>query len=190
MDGSIGSSFLLSVVVGLTDCGPASYEVSASCESSKKCKVQGKISGTFGGGKKDMSLYQRLLSMAATEIPDAAEFAIDISGSSVAFPGAGVTTLRLVNEAMGVEVASRQFSWVRIGNTLRLNDPGAVNAWVASDGGSATTLRYSMGQIQVGASPGPNTINVASQYRGISRASASSDFVACTIYASPYPCRQ
>jgi len=190
MKSVLGSSFLLSVVAGLTGCGPATYEVSASCESDKKCKVQGKISGTFGGGKKEVPLYQRLLSLAASEIPDAAEFAIDVSGSSVAFPGSGITTLRLVNEASGVEVASREFSWVRVGSTLRLNDPNAVNAWVASDGGSATTLRYSMGQIQVGAIPGPNTINVASQYRGISRASASSDFVACTIHASPYPCKQ
>ncbi len=190
MKTALCSSFLLAAIVGLSGCSPVSYEVSASCESSKRCKVQGKVSGTFGGGKKDMPLYQRLLSLASTEIPDAADFAIDISGSSVAFPGAGITKLRLVDEATGVEVASRDFAWMRAGDTLRLSDPNAVNAWVASDGGSATSLRYTMGQIDVGAKPGPNTISVASQYKGVSRAAASSDFVACTIYPSPYPCRQ
>ncbi|HDS1040509.1 TPA: hypothetical protein QDZ42_003393 [Stenotrophomonas maltophilia] len=179
---------LLAAVVGLSGCGPASYEVSAGCEQGKRCKIQGKISGTFGG-KSNAPLYQRLLSLTSAELPDANDFVIDVGGSSVAFPGSGSTRLRLVDESTGREVASRSFAWVRAGNTLRLDDPNAVNAWVAAEGGSANALRYDMGQINVGARPGPNTIVVASKYRGISRASMSSDFTVCTIYPSPYPCR-
>lgn len=133
-------------------------------------------------------IYQRLAALAVSEIPDAALFEIDLSGSSVTYPSTGNVTLTLYDSAGGVAVAARQFSWYRSGTVLRLTDPDSANAWAAAEGGSANELRYALATVSANANPGEQIISVASRYEGATTASASSTFTVCTKDPSPYQC--
>lgn len=170
-------------------CGPTEWQLSASCEETKKCRIEGRIGGKIGGGERDGLLwFERILLASSTQIPDAAQFEIDVSGSSVAFPAQGSVTLLLSDGRQGVTIAARQFQWHRTGNILRLVDPDGANAWAATVGGPATELRYDLAAFDVGAVPGPNTIAAASRYDGATKAASVSDFNVCTKYPSPYQC--
>jgi len=179
----------LGIVLVLTSCGSVEWQLGASCEQSKKCRIEGKIGGKVGHGlRESILLHQRLLAVALAELPDAAHFEIDVSGSTVAFPTTGDVLLSLVDTRNGTVTAKRQYAWRRTGVTLRLADPDAVNAWAAASGGSADELRYTLNPFFVGAAPGPNTIATASRYRGVRRAASVSDFNVCTKYPSPHQC--
>ncbi|MBN5049645.1 hypothetical protein D3C81_1486970 [compost metagenome] len=177
------------IAVGTAGCGPVEWQVSASCEETKKCRIEGKIGGKIGGGERSsIPWYERLLKSSTSEIPDAAQFDIDISGSSVAFPANGLVTLLLFDSRLGAATAARQFHWQRSGNSLTLSNPDEVNAWAAGAAGTADELRYDLAAFDVGAVPGPNTIAASSRYQGATKAASVSDFQVCTKYPSPYQC--
>lgn len=184
---------LVVAAIGITlttaGCGPTEWQLSASCEESKKCRIEGRIGGKIGGGERDgLRWFDRIMLASAAEVPDAARFEIDVSGSSVAFPANGSVTLQLFDPQQGVTIASRQFQWHRTGNILRLVDPDGANTWAAAESGPATELRYDLATFDVGAAPGPNTIAAASRYGGATKAASVSDFQVCTKYPSPYQC--
>lgn len=140
------------------------------------------------GRARRLRWFDRIMLASAAEVPDAARFEIDVSGSSVAFPANGSVTLQLFDPQQGVTIASRQFQWHRTGNILRLVDPDGANTWAAAESGPATELRYDLATFDVGAAPGPNTIAAASRYGGATKAASVSDFQVCTKYPSPYQC--
>lgn len=172
-----------------TGCGPMEWQLSASCEENKKCRMEGRIGGKIGGGERDgLPWFERILLASTSEVPDAAQFEIDVSGSSIAFPANGSVTLLLFDGRQGATIAARQFQWHRTGTILRLVDPDGANAWAAAASGPATELRYDFATFDVSAAPGPNTIAAASRYGGATKAASVSDFQVCTKYPSPYQC--
>lgn len=181
------------VAIGITltsaGCGPMEWQLSASCEETKKCRIEGRIGGKIGGGERNgLPWFERILQASTSEVPDAPQFEIDVSGSSIAFPANGSVTLLLFDGRQGSTIAAKQFQWHRTGTLLRLVDPDGANAWAAAAAGPATELRYDLATFDVGAAPGPNTIAAASRYRGATKAASVSDFQVCTKYPSPYQC--
>lgn len=176
---------ILTASLGMTGCA-TSWEVSATCSQTAKCSATGKIGGTFD--KRSIPLHEKILMTALADVPDASQFELDLCGSTVTYPSTGTVTLTLFNTTTNTAVAARQFAWYRSGNTLRLSDPNAVNAWAASDGGNANELRYTLARTDVAANPGENVITVTSKYQGSQTATSSSSFVRCTTYPSPYLC--
>ncbi|UYK76502.1 hypothetical protein NG825_19100 [Xanthomonas sacchari] len=184
---------VLAIAMALAGCGGSvHWNVKASCTQKGGCGAEGEIGGTWGGGggKESIPLYQRMLAAAAADVPDASLFEIDVSGSTVGYPENGTVRLILTNTQTGAVQASAMFNWYRSGNSLRLSDPGAVNAWSAAEGGTANKLTYRLTPFVVSAPAGPNTVVFSSKYEGVQTASATTQFTKCTTYPSPYLCSQ
>lgn len=182
---------MIAVCSSLTGCmNTVSWSIEGNCSAKASCSVSGKIGGTFGGPgeKQSLPIYEKLLAVAASDIPDASLFEIDVTGSTISYPTNGLVTLTLVDTNTSVVTAAKQFSWYRSGNILRLSDPNAVNSWATSNGGTANELRYTLERMTTSAAVGPNTISVKSKYQGVQTASATSQFTVCSRYPSPYMC--
>lgn len=156
----------------------ANWKVSASCDTDKKCQAGGEISGTLGGGGGSPQLRSSML--MATTIPDAAQFYIDTTGSTVAYPATGTVTISLINSSTKSVQAAKLFAWTRSGSIIRLTDPNAVNAWASVNGGSADKMTYQMTRFQADYGIGDQQIKVTSVYEGTATASATSSFYSCT----------
>lgn len=169
----------------LSGCAGVSWKAGASCDTTKKCEIHGEISGSSA---RSQSLIASMLS--ASEAADAAQFVVDVSGSTVPYPSQGTVTVSLVESSTGTVQASRLFDWTRSGNTIRLVDPNAVNAWAAANGGSADAMRYRLTKFQSDYGLGSQTIAVSSAYEGVTNASAVSTFESCSPHGvyRPTPC--
>lgn len=128
--------------------------------------------------------------LAAAEIPDAYQFHIDVSGSTVSYPNTGTAILKLTDAESGIAIAARTFGWTRTGNLIRLTEPDAVNTWASSVSGNIGGMTYTLNPFTVVAQPGLQTVALKSVYEGTATASATSTFVKCTTYPSPYLCMQ
>lgn len=177
---------LVLATAAITGCAHTmAWEAEASCSQKDKCAISGKISGTLGGNAQ--SLLNSML--VATDIPDAALFEIDVTGSSITYPATGTATLTLTDSGTGTVQAAKLFAWYRTGTVLKLTDPSAVNAWAASEGGSADALTYKISPFTAGGTTsGQNTISVKSKYDGAVTASAVSTFTSCSKYNTPALC--
>jgi hypothetical protein len=172
--------------VALAGCA-ANWKVKAACDTTKKCSIEGEIGGTF---PKSQSLSYAMLS--TSDVSDAADFYIETSGSTIAYPATGTVTINLINSSTGAIRASKLFAWTRTGTVIKLTDPSAVNAWAAASGGDADSMKYRMTRFQSDYGIGNQTIAAASVYEGTVTATATSTFQSCTppgVY-SPYPCAQ
>lgn len=128
--------------------------------------------------------------MVAADVADAAQFAIDVSGSTIVYPSTGTVTLILKNSDTGVVLAMRDFSWARTGSLLKLSHPDAVNDWALAAGGDANELTYKLANFPMNSGYGEQIVSVASTYEGTVTASATSTYYRCTSYPSPYQCMQ
>lgn len=179
----------ISVAIATAGCAGATWNVKAGCKTDGDCSIEGSIGGTIpGGGGQNRSLAARMLT--STQVLDAADFEIDVSGSTISYPSTGKVTLTLKDRSTGAVQAARQFDWVRTNNILRLDDPDAVNVWAASEGGSANDLSYKLARFDSAAPPGEHVISTKSKYLGQVTATSTSHFSICTPYPSPYPCMQ
>lgn len=169
----------------LSGCAGVNWKAGASCDTTKKCEIHEEI---LGSSARSQSLMASLLS--ASEAADAAQFVVDVSGSTVPYPAQSTVTVSLVDSSSGAVQASRLFDWTKSGNTIRLVDPNAVNAWAAANGGSADTMRYRLTKFQSDYGSGSQTIAVRSAYEGVTNASAVSTFGSCAPHGvyRPTPC--
>ena len=179
---------------GCATTSQGTWEISGKCSglpSKPSCEIGGKIGGTWGGGgggnKKLVALAQQVL--VAADVADAAQFSIDVSGSTITYPDSGIVTLMLKNRSTGVVRATKDFSWIRSGSILKLADPDSVNNWALSSGGDANEITYSLKRFQVNSGYGEQVISVASKYEDVVTAAATSTYYRCTAYPSPYACR-
>lgn len=174
---------------GLTGCATTgSWSIEGTCDTSRKCSVGGKVGGTWGGGEKK-SIYQGMMLALAANLPDAALFEIDVSGSSIGFPSSGLVTMTLVDTTTNVTIAAQQFPWTKVGGALKLSDPDAVNSWAVEKGGTADEMRYTLARFNASAPAGDNVISGTSKYQGVATASFTSRFSACqTKVNSPLLC--
>jgi len=156
----------------------ANWKVSASCDTTKKCEAGGEISGTWGGGGGSPQLRSAMLT--ATTVPDAAQFYIDTTGSTIAYPVTGTVTISLIVSSTNSLQAAKLFAWTRSGNIIRLTDPDAVNAWASANGGNADKMTYKMTRFQSDYGIGDQQMKVTSVYEGTATASATTSFYSCT----------
>lgn len=75
-------------------------------------------------------------------VPDAAQFEIDTTGSSIPYPASGLVNITLTDTNSQVVQASKNFTWVRVGAVLKLQSPNAVNTWAIQNAGSANKMDY------------------------------------------------
>lgn len=178
----------IAATLALVGCAGATWNVKATCKTDGDCQVEGSIGGTIPGGGSNGRLADKMLASSAPW--DAADFVLDVSGSTVHYPSTGRVTLTLIDRSTDVVQAARQFDWVRNGSILRLVDPDTVNAWAATEGGTANDLTYKLARFETGAPPGDHIASVKSKYQGQVTASATTHFSVCTPYPSPYQCMQ
>lgn len=157
-------SILAMTAIVLTACEPKEWEVEANCEggsSSWKCSGGGKIKGTFQKQQRN-SFYA-----ASTSSWDAANFSIDLDGSTVGTPSTGNVTISLVDSQGNVVQATKIFAWFKSGTRLYLVNPSEVNTWAQENAGSADTVRYQLQPFDVsGVSSGDNLFSVTAEYAG------------------------
>lgn len=171
------------------------WEVSGKCSDAPggtTCEIGGKISGSWGdeepmlmadggrgvqGGRP--SFARRTMNsiiLASTDVPDAANFVVDVDGSTIAYPASGQALLTLRDEATGVVQATSTFAWYRTGTQIRLVDPDAVNNWTINSSGSATALEYDLMPFGIPATHTQETVVVSSVYEGQVTASSYEPF--------------
>lgn len=174
-------------LAGLTSCAGATWNVKIVCKPDGDCHGEGSIGGTIPPRGNSAPLSERLLHSAS--VVDAADFELDVSGSSFSYPASGAVTLILTDRATNSIQAARQFGWVRTGTILRLADPDAVNDWAAAEGGTANDLTYKLAPVSARV-PGEHFASIKTRYDGVVRATATTTFTVCTKHPSPYPCMQ
>lgn len=172
---------MLPLALFATGCeGPDEMEVtgSASCSSSAGCEAKGSITAKWKrnqteqyGDHAQSGLTSRM--MQSSNVIDAAQFSLDVGGSSVVLPSAGLVTLTLVDSATGQTQTTGTFAWRKYGDDLVFSDPNAVNDWAYSQGGTADSLHYALQPFNVVANTGSNRFEVATQYEGQTYATAS-----------------
>ncbi|MGI8560969.1 MAG: hypothetical protein ACR2J7_05960 [Luteimonas sp.] len=159
------------VALLLTGCEATEWELSGSCEGgsgSWKCEAEGKIKGTF---QKNSASTNSVGGM------DAADFSIDVDGSSVVVPSTGNVTVSLVDSTTNAVQAAQAFAWVRSGSRLYLANPAQVNSWAQANSGTADTVQYQLHEFNVsGVTSGTNVFSVTAEYAGNPRASSISTF--------------
>lgn len=156
-----------------------------------ECKVGFEVKWEKGGGGTPQSLLRMALSSSDT-LPDAAQYSLDVSGSTVPYPSSGWMTVYLKDSAKGYVVASADFAWSRSGNLIRAKDPDAINAWAYANAGTADTVAYELHKFTSSYGPGMQTIAGASSYEGVRITSYQTNFYGgpdCTRYPSPHLCR-
>jgi hypothetical protein len=167
-------SILALAAMFLTACEPTEWEAEASCEggsSSWKCSGKGKIKGTFHT-QQVYGLYS-----ASSSNLDAADFSIDLDGSTVVTPASGNVTISLVDSHANLVQAAKTFAWVKSGTRLYLVNPSEVNTWAQANAGSADTVRYQLQPFDVsGVNPGDNIFSVTSEYAGVPKAVSVTTF--------------
>jgi hypothetical protein len=184
---AVGITTLLLSLSGCATTGNSkAYARCTGLPAKQDCEIGGEISGSWGGSKDLGPLAGQLL--AAAEVIDAAQFTLDVGGSTISYPSTGTATLILKN-ASGTVIATRDFGWRRAGTVVRLADPDAVNTWALARSG-VQTLDYKLKPFPLIAGYGEQRIVVRSLYEGVETASSSSSFYRCTIYPSPYSCAQ
>lgn len=150
----------------LTGCEATAWEATANCEGGSagwKCSGGGKISGTFQKN-------------TATSF-DAANFSIDLDGTTVGTPAFGNVTISLVDSSTHSVQAAQVFTWVKSGARLYLADPAQVNSWAQLNAGSANSVAYGLHQFDVtGVTGGDNMFSATSEYAGVPRAVSISTF--------------
>lgn len=184
---TITASALLLAFSGCATTG--TWEVNGKCSGlprNPNCEIGGKIGGTWGGSNKLTTLAQKISSFSV--IPDAAQFALNISGSTIAYPLTGSAILTLRNADTDSIVASKSFNWYRSGNTIKLSDPDTVNAWALSAGSSANELTYKLTPFPLSSGYGQQTVSVQSVYEGSVTAASTTTYYRCSPYPSPYAC--
>lgn len=160
----------------LSGCQTTEWEVEGKCEGgsgSWNCSTGGKIRGTMqkngvAGGM------------------DAANFSIDLNGSTVGAPASGNVTISLVSSSTNSVQAAQVFAWIRSGSRLYLSNPTQVNAWAQANAGNADTLAYQLHPFDVtGVQSGENMLSVTAEYAGAPRA------VSITTFSRGFdPCRR
>lgn len=162
---------LLPLVLMLSACA-GTWEAEVTCSSSGPCSATGRVKGTF---KSIAGQPSTLLQMVAqsTSVMDAAQFSIDVSGSTVGVPSNGLVTIKLIHSQTGAVQAQNTFSWVKSGTDLVLVNPNAVNSWAMSQGGTADSIDYALHPFTVTQGLGSNQLQAQTQYEGTTYASAS-----------------
>lgn len=148
------------------------WEVEAECNEANGCGVRGKLSGSFGGSEGQAlgryasgSAPLTELILSSGGVPDAAQFALQVSGT-IEYPASGQVVVELLDSATNTVQAVEVFSWVRTGSTIVLADPDAVNTWALENGGTADTMNYDLVPWAPTAPPGVASIQVQSSYEG------------------------
>jgi len=137
---------------------------------------------------KMMSIFSLLQGLAV--VPDAAQFELDTTGSTIPYPADGWVTLRLVDTSSGAVRSTGRFKWRRAGAIIKLSAPDAVNSWVYSSTGGGDSLTYEFDAFTSNYSSGPQTIAGKAKYEGATHASYTTTFSSggCGTHNSPQPC--
>lgn len=165
----VGSVLLLSIPLMGAKC-TATAKAGVSC-TSRRCTKSASI-----GVQESWPLFQGAPMGVHTNVAssfDAALYSVDVSQSTVTVPQQGDVTIELMDSSTGAVLATSTFAWTRTGTTIRLADPGAVNAWAQQDGSNADAVKYQMAQFQTSQHEGLNTLTMTDAYDGTVEASAS-----------------
>lgn len=167
--------------IGLTACSGVRWRVYVDCDvrnGSKSCRVGGEGSGSIRLNLANRSTMQKFLANVAS-IGSAADFSIDVSGSTIAYPTSGQVTVTLSVSSTGAVEAVGVFPWIRTGSVIRLSDPGSVDAWAISNSGDADSMAYDLVPFEANFADGSNTIAATSYFQGAATASSASEFTYC-----------
>lgn len=168
-------ALVLPTVFFMSGCAGTSWSVKGSCKSGAGCEVSGEIRGEIKKQKgQQRSLLENMLASSVTW--DAAQFSIDVSGSSVPTPVSGHVTIDLVDSYSGSAQATRTFTWIKVGSAIVLQHPDAVNEWAMAQGGSANSVKYFLHPFAVDEATGWNTLQVAATYDGAAYATSTSNW--------------
>jgi hypothetical protein len=158
----------------------------AGCSSSWTIKASASCSRTFPGGQTKCTAGAststtignniRMLASAFSgeSIPDASEYSMDTSGSTIPYPRTGQITVTLKNSSANTVVAAKMFPWTRIGNTISFSNPSAVNSWVDNVANATVDeVDYQLAPFNAQLKPGPNTLKAATKHNGQTLASVT-----------------
>lgn len=180
-----GFTVVLPMVLTLSGCSGASYNIKASCKTGGECQVSGEISGKIekrGGNRKN--LLDRIFDVAATTSIDAALFSIGTESTASDMPATGWVTIQLIDSRTDSIQTSRTFAWVRKDADLVLAEPDMVNDWAMTEGALADSVRYFLHPVQIAQISGSNTLQVSARYEGATYA------VSTTSWNSGGGCRE
>lgn len=160
------------MMVTVSGCAGTSWAIKGKCSSGGDCELSGEVGGTFNAeGDDKIPMLKRLV--ASYSVPDAAALEIDVSGSNVQIPASGLVTIQLLDSSSGIVQAVGTFEWVKSGSKIRLANVNAVNSWALANGGSADSFKYDLHRFQTQGSQGVNTLQVAAQYEGVTKATST-----------------
>ena len=165
----------------------------AACASvSSKCEIGGDIGqqqqqsqGAGGGGVINAKLSGELFAtgiggtmasmVGINSALDSSQIAMDISDSSVSWPGSGTLALKIQNRTSNSILAAQSFQWVRTGGTMHRSEPGAVDSWLLSSGANAGTpkISYEFQNLTMPAQEGNNLLAVDVYYGSTPQATAA-----------------
>lgn len=183
------SSLKTFVRVAVIGCAAAMLAACASV--SWKCEIGGDVGqqqqaqGAGGGGVIHATLSGELFAagiggavanmVGINSTLDSSQIAMDISDSSVSWPGSGSVALKIQNKTNNSILAARSFQWVRTGGTIRLSDPGSVDSWLLSTGANAGThkISYEFQNLTMPAQEGNNLLAVDVYYGSTPQATAA-----------------
>lgn len=157
------------LVSGLSLSGCVGWTINTKLSCTTNSSGQTSCTGSIGGSKK-IEAIGYLINEAASNIPDASDYSLDTTGSTIPYPGTGHVTITLKSDAAGSVVAAKTFDWVRTGNVIVLADPDAVNAWVASNP-SADDATYTLVPFATQLAVGDNIYALAVRYNDETEAS-------------------
>lgn len=156
---------LLTAGLLLTSCAGWTVKGKVSCsktlpDGDTKCTAGVSASKTIG------SDIRALAHTLTGGIPDASEYSLDISGSTVPYPNTGQATVTLRNSSTNTVVAAKMFPWVRSGDTIVFANPSAVNAWIAGVTAPVDEVAYQLAPFDTHLEPGSNVLHVSTIYDG------------------------
>jgi len=169
----LGVIAVSSMALSLAACESVGWSVKASCKGGAGCSAEGEIHGQM---KKEVQKGNRkplLQQMAESGSAfDAAQFAIDVSQSTVSIPNSGLVSIALVDSSTGAVQAATTWGWTKVGAELKLSNPDALNDWAMTHGGTADSLKYALLPFETTA----GTFAVSVEYEGAAYATSTASW--------------
>lgn len=162
---AVGLLMVMAVpLMGAKCSGNAEGRMDCTSQPGSGCTKSVKVTGAWEFDLKSQGRSSLAALDAQGATFDAALWTIDLSGSNVTMPTYGTALLKLVDSSNAQVLASRNFGWVRSGQSVRLSNPDAVNSWAADNAGTADTLIYETAPFLTSENVGANNLVMTDRY--------------------------
>ncbi len=168
------ASFIALSLTGCETLELISVTATASC-STENGECEAGVEAQWEPVESEIERMSVLASAAV--VPDAAQFTIDTSGSTIPYPYSGLVNITLTDTTTGIVQASQNFNWIRNAGIITLQNPDAVNNWAMQHAGTANKAKYSLLPFESDFGGNLQRIAVEAKYENETLASYSSTFL-------------